>query len=114
MKPREAVNTYWVRFGEYGKITKEEVEINDNFVREDRFYSYYADFQPDPSFMPLVHLVAYQELEAKLRIAVEALEFYANEATKYRDRWETEQLWDDDCGESAKEALKKIRGEGAV
>jgi len=44
---------------------------------------------------------------AKVEKLVGALRFYADEAVKPRDHWNTEFLWDDDLGARAREALKE-------
>jgi hypothetical protein len=68
------IQEYWIRFGEHGRITRNNTELNDDNVIEDKFYTYYADFKPDSSFRPMVPKEVYLEIEKKLAVALQALD----------------------------------------
>lgn len=51
----------------------------------------------------------YNELKVQCEKLAEALEFYATKATQYRDEWFVEQLFDDDLGQIARQALAEYR-----
>jgi len=78
-----------------------------------------TNIRPFIDHIHVIEIEAVRELEAKLKIATEALEYYRSEDTWKIGYYGLENnpapaIWtrDDDCGKRANEAIRKIRGEG--